>query len=267
MRRSRGRSKVFKATLTILLILAISLSMVGYGYALWSESIQIRGTIETGDFTKDVASIRIKKTLEGVFTNPYNGLEQGTPINLIHVYNKTGSNVYNWTSILRLTIVVENNGTTKLSNILVNDVIGSNIGPIAAPPGVYNYSATPGTTVTWLSHSPGHQPWDYVHFGWSEFNWTIPALDPGDSATIVIWLRTLMNPSGRWEPTAANKTIPVNDGASVTADTVYNGVTLSTKTQGISLIINGYIIPTSSIATILNPLPYSTTWASDKYEP
>jgi len=266
MGRSRRRSKVFKATLTILLVWTLSLTLVGYGYALWSEELQIQGTIQTGEFAKDLASIRIKKTLEGVFTNPNNGLEQSTPVNLIHVYNKTGSIIYNWTSILKLTIVVENNGTTTLSNILVKDKIGSNIGPIATPPGVYNYSVTQGT-VTWLSYKPPKDPWDYVHFGWSEFNWTIPTLNPGDGATMVIWLRTLMNPSGRWEPTAQNKELDVNDGASVTASTVYSGVTLSAQTDGISLNINGYIRPTCSIATILNPLPYSTPWASDKYEP
>ncbi|MGQ9781605.1 MAG: hypothetical protein ACUVQ8_05045 [Nitrososphaeria archaeon] len=265
MRRKRNQSKVYKASLAILVIWALSLSLIGYGYALWSESLRINGTIETGEFTKEVASIRIRKTLEGVFTNPYNGFEQSTPVNLIHVYNKTGQNVYNWPSILKLTIIVENNGTTTLTNILVKDTIGTNIGPIAASPESYNYSATSGTVI-WLSYAPPHDPWDFLHFGWSKFNWTIPTLNPGESATIVIWLRTLMNPKDKWEPTDYDKTISVNDGASVVAFATYNGVTLSAQTQGISLIVDGYIRPESSIAEVLNPLPYSTPWACDKYE-
>ena len=264
--RRRRRSDRYILSLTVLLVLALSLSLIGYGYALWSQNLYIEGTIKTGDFIKDVASIRIRKTLEGVFTNPYNGLEQDTGVNLIHVYNKTGENVYNWASIFKLTIVVENNGTTELTDVLVRDRIGTNIGPITAPPGSYNYSVTAGT-VSWLSYAPGHNPWDFIHFGWSEFNWTIPTLNKGESATIVIWLKTLMNPEDKWEPTSADKTYDVNDGASVVASTIYNHVTLSATTQGISLIVDGYIRPESSIATIANPLPYSTPWACDKYEP
>jgi len=250
MRRYRYKKgiPVNKTLGLILAVLFIALAVTGYSYSRWAETLNIQGTMTTGIWRERIASIRIMKILNGSFTNATTGEDLTEPTNLIHVGTNENPG---WPTKFQLIIIVENNGTVPVTDAVL-DVIENTVEPI-------NYTASKGT-VTWTNKTTAK---DYVQ---NFLNWTIGTLQPNERATLEIWIQTLPNPSGKYEPTSEDQTIEINRGANITATSELE--TLSAGTEAIILTIVDDGIPENSLAIIMPTLPYSTPWASDaKYSP
>ena len=244
MRRYRRNNPINKTTGIIFVLLMLALGATGYSYSHWTKTIHIQGTITTG--TWEEACVRIMKTLNGSFTDPYTGNDISTPTNLIHVGD---ANEPGWPTKFQLIITVENNGTVDTNN-LVADIILDPVEPI-------NYTASQGT-VDWYKNIT-HPNGEFVK---NFFNWTIGLLHPSDQASLEIWVQTLMNPQNKYEPTSENQPLEINKGATVTATSDLG--TLTATTQGITLTIVDTDEPDDpNIAVITPTLPYSTPWAYD----
>lgn len=232
------------ALLSSILILT---SICGFAYSHWSETLHIRGSVTTGRWK---ACVRIQKTLEGAFTDPETGADLTTPTNLIAIANTT------FPTKFKLTIWVKNCESTKLANIVVTDVIESQIAPT---------SWTPSKgTVSWVDEKPPGEPGEFV---FDYLTWTIGTLAPRESAYLEIWIETLRNPKGKYEPTSGDEgdtqDLPINRGAAVMADSPLES--LSATTEAITILIGDDDTPENGIGKILTPLPYSTPWAEDGF--
>ncbi|MGB9778604.1 MAG: hypothetical protein ACPLW8_04285, partial [Candidatus Bathyarchaeales archaeon] len=217
----RYRTMPINKTISItFLTLLLALAITGYSYSHWTETIHIQGTITTG--TWNIASVRIMKTLNGSFTNATTGEDITTPTNLIHVAD---ANNPGWPTKFQLIITVENNGTLPITDA-VYDVIENNVEPINATP-------SKGTVNWYYNHTTGGE------FVQNFLNWTIGTLNPGEVATLEIWIQTLHNPAEKYEPTSENQTLEINRGANITATANLTSglVTLFARTEAITLTI------------------------------
>jgi hypothetical protein len=242
MRRYRRNGSINKTISITFLTLLLALAITGYSYSRWTETIHIQGTITTAK--QKIASVRIMKTLNGSFTNATTGEDITTPTNLIHVAD---ANNPGWPTKFQLIITVENNGTVPIEDAVL-DVIENTVEPINATP-------SKGTVQWYYNHTTSDE---YVQ---NFLNWTIGTLDPGETATLEIWIQTLRNPSGKYEPTSETQDLEINRGANITATSELG--TLFARTENITLIIVDDGIPNNNIAVITPSLPYSTPWASD----
>lgn len=227
----------------VFLTLLLTLTISGYSYTHWTETIHIQGTITTAK--AKIASVRIMKTLNGSFTDPYTGVDIATPTNLIHVGTAKSPG---WPTKFQLIITVENNGTIPVTDT-VYDVIENNVEPINATP-------SKGTVEWYYNKTTGGQ------FVQNFLKWTIGTLNPGEVATLEIWIQTLPNPSGKYEPTSENQPLEINRGATIKATSELGP--LEATTESITLYIVDTDVPDDpNIAVITPTLPYSTPWASD----
>ena len=248
MRRYRRNNSINKTMGITFILLMLIVGIAGYSYSHWTKTINIHGTITTGTWEEKIASIRIMKILNGSFTNATTGEDITEPTNLIHVGTNESAG---WPTKFQLIIIVENNGTVPITDAVL-DVIENTVEPI-------NYTATKGT-VTWTNKTTAK---DYVQ---NFLNWTVGTLQPNERATLEIWIQTLPNPSGKYEPTSENQKIEINRGANLTATSELG--TLFAETEAITLTIVDDGIPDNNLAIITPTLPYSTPWASDtKYNP
>jgi len=241
MRKYRRNTPINKTISITFLTLLLALAITGYSYSHWTETIHIQGTITTGTWGEKIASVRIMKTLNGSFTDPYTGQDLTEPTQYIAVASTT------FPTKFQLIITVENNGTLPITDA-VYDVIQNNVEPINATP-------SQGTVEWYYNHTTGGE------FVQNFLNWTIGTLDPGETATLEIWIQTLRNPSGKYEPTSENQTLEINRGANITATSELGS--LFARTENITLIIVDDGTPNNNIAVITPQLPYSTPWASD----
>ena len=106
--------------IALLLIPIIALSLVGIAHSLWSESLYIEGTVNMGYWK---ACVKIKKTLDGSFTDPETGAVLTVPTNLIAISA-------DFPTKFKLTITVKNCESTTLTNVIVTDTILTNVAPI-----------------------------------------------------------------------------------------------------------------------------------------
>lgn len=243
MKRYRRNKPINKTIGITFLLILLALSITGYSYSHWSKTIYIQGTITTAH--EKTACIRIMKTLNGSFTDPCTGLDLSTPTNLVHVGTATNPG---WPTKFQLIITVENCGTVDVSDA-VYDVIENTVEPI-------NATASKGTVHWYLNKTTGG---DYVQ---NFLNWTIGTLTPSEKATLEIWIQTLPNPSGKYEPTSENQPIEINRGATIKATSELGN--LEATTDAITLSIVDTDIPDDpNIAVITPTLPYSTPWAQD----
>ena len=227
-----------------LLVLAISLSAVGFAYSGWRDEIRISGTAKMGCWE---ACILIRKTLDGAYyRNPDTETLEGPTPN-IHIAADHPTYFY-------LTICVKNCRSTTLTSIVVTDTIKNTVAPV---------SWTPDEGVTWNPQEP-----DPNQFHFNELTWNIGELGPDETACLEILIQTLPNPSGKYEPTSGDEgdwqDIEINEGATVSATSPFNGLTATTGS--ITLIITDNGIEEDGIGLIDSPeLPYSTPWAEDSY--
>jgi len=225
-------------------ILIISLSAVGMSHSGWRDEVKITGTAKMGCWK---SCIRIWKTLDGAFTDPETGDDLTEP-NRTHIAIAT-----NFSTKFLLTIYVKNCGSTPLSDIVVTDTVKNTVTYSA-------YQASKGSVDIDLPSQDGFQQETLI--------WTINELQPGDTESLLIYIKTLQNPSGKYEPTSGDEgdrqEIEINEGAEVTATSIFNG--LSTSTSDITLVIGDNGIPDDGIGLIESPtLPYSTPKAEDSY--
>lgn len=244
MRRHRRNNPINKTIGIIFPLLLITLGTVGYSYSLWSKTLTIQGNITTGTWEK-VASVRIMKTLNGSFTNPVTGEDLLEP-NTTHI-----AVAADFPTKFQLIITVENNGTVSITDA-VYDVIENTVKPI-------NWTPSKGT-VTWVNKTTAEG------FEQNFLTWTIGTLVPSERATLEIWIETLRNPAGKYEPTSGDEGdwqyIEINRGANITA--TYDSRTLFAETEEITLTIVDDGIQGNGIGLIsAPPLPYSTPWAWD----
>lgn len=224
--------------LFISVIILFSLTSCGLAYSRWTDKVTIIGSVTTGHW-EEGGCFRIMKTLDGSFTNATTGedLEQRT--DLIHIGNR---NPPNFPTKFNMSICIQNCGNTTLSDIVVTDRLENQFGPI-------NWTADRGTA-SWVSlPGPGNFSKDYLR-------WEVGELKEGEQACLHIWIQTLQNPVGFYEPTSPGNYM-VNTGAYAVAYS--DGKLISAKTEAIEIEISQ---GTDNIARILTALPYSTPWAT-----
>jgi len=243
MKTRRTRTLPLKIS-GILMIMIATLAITGYSYSLWYEELYIFGRVKTGTWEAD---IRIWKELDGTFTDSETGADLTEP-NRTHIAIAAA-----FPSKFLLTIYVENRGSTPLTNIVITDTLKNTI----------TYRACEASSGTVEIDPPSNDG-----FQKEKLTWTIPEMQPGDIESLIIYIETLANPNGKYEPTSGDEgdwqDIEINEGATVTATSPYNG--LSTTTNGITLIIIDNGITEDGIGLIESPtLPYSTPYAEDSY--
>jgi uncharacterized repeat protein (TIGR01451 family) len=189
--------------------------------------------------------------LEGSFTNPYTGENLTTPTDLVAIASKT------FPTRFKLTIRVVNCGLVTLENIVVTDRIELNVAPT-------EWTPSKGS-VYWENWRPPGEPGEFI---FNYLTWNIGELAPEEQAYLEIWIRTLYNPPGKYEPTSGdegdNQELEINRGAKVVADSPFNG--LSATTEKITVLIVDDNIPGNGIGKISTPLPHSTPWAENRIE-
>lgn len=245
MRKIRRNTQINKTIGITFTLLLLALALTGYSYSHWTKTIIIQGTITTA--TTKTACVRIMKTLNGSFTDPYNGQDLTEPTQYIAVASTT------FPTKFQLTITVENCGTVPITDA-VYDVIENTVEPINATP-------TKGTVDWYYNHTTGGE------FVQNFLNWTIGTLAPNETASLEIWIQTLPNPAkeSKYEPTSGDEGdwqyLEINRGAHLTATSELGP--LEATTEGITLTITDDDTPGNGIAIITPTLPYSTPWAQD----
>jgi hypothetical protein len=242
MRKYRRTTPTNK-TIVFFLLLILALGTIGYSYSLWAKTLYIQGIVSTT--TWEEACVRIMKVLNGSFTNPATGEDLTEPTQYIGV-------AANLPTKFQLIIIVKNCGTVDITD-MVTDVIEQQVEPI-------NYTASKGTVELYKNHTTGGE---YVQ---NFLNWTIGTLIPNEQAKLEIWIQTLPNPAGKYEPTSGDEgdsqDIEINRGATITATSELGP--LSATTGKITLIIIDDSIQGNNLAIIdAPPLPYSTPWTQD----
>ena len=238
-RRKRSNMQIEKMGI-LCVVLILALAITGFAYSHWSETIEISGTIKIAHIPK--ACIRIRKILNGSFTNATTGEDLTEPTDLIAIASTE------FPTKFQLIIEVENCGSVNVTDT-VTDVVENNVAPI-------NWTPSKGT-VSWVNKTTS--PTFVQHF----LNWTIGTLVPGERATLEIWIETLKNPAGKYEPTSEPQyDFEINRGANVTANSELGS--LAANTEAITLNIESGDIPDDGIGLITPTLPYSTPWAEDR---
>jgi len=232
-------------------LILLMLATTGYAYSHWGNRVKISGTVKTACWT---GCISIWKTIDGPYTNPYTGEALNVP------YEENGSRIVavaNETFFTRfkLTIYVKNCGGSVLSDVMVYDTIGNNVGPI-------ENEWTGSGVISW---DPTWDDWDGESFQKNKLTWYIGSLDPDETVSLVIWLKTLKNPAGKYEPTSESQDLEIqlsDKGAKVVAEALCGKLTA--VTEPIILAIED-IEPgvENAVAVIGTELPYSTPHAED----
>ena len=226
----------------------VALSLCGVAKSHWSDRPRIQGTITTGKWK---STVRIQKTLIGSYTDPHTGDSLPEPTNLIAI-------AAGFPTRFKLIICVENRGSTDLKNVAVTDTIKNTVAP---------REWHPVEGVSWYNYVPDGGEWDGIHFGFNELTWTIGTLTPGEEACLTIWIETLQNPEGKYEPTSGDEgdsqDLEINEGATVRATSTF--AKLFAITEGITIHIIDDETPENGLGIIDTSLPCSTPWAVDAY--
>jgi hypothetical protein len=243
----RRRNKSLKVGLIFLTILFI-LASTSISYSLWNEGLSIDGMVHTGVWGEP--NLCIQKSVDGSYTDPVTGKDLTVPnydLNLIHRSSRKDPG---FPTKFKLKFELENSGTETYTDVSVSDKIGNIVAP--------------RIIITITHGSVTFQPYglDRQKFGHDFMHWNIGTLSAGETAILEIWIETLKNKPGLYEPTSEDQSIVVNDlGAGVTA-TNSEGLIVYAETEGITIDIDPYEEPNDNIAIIAAPeLPYATPWA------
>ncbi len=249
MRKERKNTPI-KLGLPLVTILFL-LASTSISYSLWHEELYIEGEIQTGEW--DYGCLCVRKIVDGSYTDPYTGEDLEVPnyeLNLIH---QSDSNDPGFPTKFKLKIEVENSYGEDLTDVEVTDKIGNLVAPRSI------------ITITHGSVEFTPYGWNRQEFGHDYMDWDIGTLSAGETAILEIWIETLKNQPGFYEPTSEDQVIVINDlGAMVTAVTS-EGETISAETIGVTLDIDPYGEPNDNLAIIGAPqLPYATPWACNE---
>ena len=242
---ARGRFAVIGVVIVLLTVSA------GVSYSGWTDQVLFMGRAKMACWE---ACIRVRKSLDGVFTDPETGAPLTVP-NRTHIAVAAA-----FPSRFLLTICVENCGSTPVTDVVVTDVIENTVEP-------GDWSASSGV-VDWVHEDPGNNP-----FYKSWLTWSVGVLGPGEVECLEIWIDTLPNNSGKHEPTSGDdgdgQDVEINSGAVLVAHSEFGlleaetlGITLWVEDDGV--LENGVGLMYILVGEDLLPLPYSTPWAEDR---
>lgn len=246
--RKRRRNKPLKIGLIFLTILFL-LASTSISYSLWHEELSIEGIVHTGTWGGE-SYLCIRKIVDGAYTDPETGEDLDVPnydLNLIHRSDRKDKG---FPTRFKLKFELENSGNEAFTDVSVSDKIGNLVAP-------RSIIGTPYGSVTFLPYG-----FNRPKFGHDYMDWEIGTLPAGETAILEIWIETLHNKPGLYEPTSEDQNIVVNDfGASVTA-TNSEGIIVYAETEGVILDIDPYGTHKDHLAIIGAPeLPYATPWA------
>ena len=248
--------------IAMLIFFSIALSLTGIANSLWRDKLYIKGKIETGSWS---ACVKISKEIEGCYTDPDSGNELPNPTSYIRIGSATHPGYPN---LFKLIITVKNCGGTTLHDVIVKDKLEQQIT-------WKNYTAyendveQPQGDVVWEDIPQSH------NWMTNYLTWTIGTLGSKKEAYLEIWIETLPNPTGKYEPTSGDcgdsQDLPINQGANVTAKSIFD--TLFAETRDITLWIEDDGIPGNGIGIVkvllsegvYTDLPYQTPWDEDRY--
>jgi len=170
-RRTRKNKNLTKIGFTFT-ILILSLASISASYAAWYDTIEINGTVTTGEWG---GCIRIKKTLDyccphkcGVDTEDFGGDKATT---LCDGEEKCCFDYY------KLTIIVENNGSTDLTDVEVFDSVGPRVTPLT-----WTIQCSYDTFVSWTTE-------DVAEGTFYHFKWIIGDLDKSEIVTLSMCIK------------------------------------------------------------------------------
>ncbi len=234
--------------MALVAVVAVS-SLLGGIYGGWTDRVEVRGSAKMAHWRP---RLELRKTLDGTFTDAVTGETLTDPSPYIAIASV-------FPSLFKMTVEVRNTGSVPIYDIVVTDVIENTVAPS-------DISVTQGSYIV-ISEGKKDEEWDGVYFGFNEVTWTVGELQPGDEATMTVWISTLMNPSNKYEPTSGDEGdsqwVEVNRGAGCTG-TCYLGE-LSCETEGIAIRIIDDGVNDNKIGVIETPLPYMTPWSVDFY--
>lgn len=244
--RRNGRSFGKKAGV-LAVVLLVGTASSGVVYSHWAEKLQVSAELETGEWK---SGVQVRKTLYGAYTNPSTGEDLSDPSDIIHI---DSAKQIHFSTRFKLVIDVKNCGSTELTNVVVTDTIKNTVAPASWIP-------TQGSVDMDEDPSPGDD------FGFNDFRWEVGNLTKGESASLTIWIETLSNPTGKYQPTSGDEgdsqDIEINDGATVMASSYSNS--LSATTSGIKILIVDDGTEGNGLGKIDTSLPYTTGWAKDE---
>lgn len=250
--RRRPIKRYNEAIAAIILASLLALTIISEVQGSWRDQVVITGEAKMACWK---ANIKIRKTLDGAYTDPITGATLEETTNLMAIAAA-------FPTTFKLTICVKNDGSTTLTNVIVVDTIKNTVAP-------FDIEVDKGV-VTWNNYSNGKNPWDGIHFGFNELTWDIGTLEPGEMVCLILWIQTLQNSAqqDKYEPTSGDEgdwqDIEINEGATVRATSPFDGLTATTG--DITLIIADNGIEGDGIGVIDSPeLSYSTPWAEDGY--
>ena len=236
----------------IFIILIFCLAGISYSYSGLTDDVSVYASVDTGEWG---SCLCIRKTLDGSFTDPETGEDLLNPdydLNLIHQSDKNNPG---FPTKFHLIIEIENDCNENYTDMVITDKIGNQVAPrqiISISHGTVEF-----TPEGLNRQSYGH---DYM-------TWDIGTLYAGETATIVILIETLQNPSGKYEPTSEDQEIPINDGGAKLEAYNENGDYVTATTEKITIDIDPWGASeddedNDNLAIIASPeLPYSTPWA------
>lgn len=249
MRKRVNYKKVMNRVSLLLFVTIVASSLIGVIYGGWTDRIEIQGSAKMAHWKP---RIEIRKTLDGTFTDAKTGETLTEASQYIAIAAQ-------FPSLFKITIEVRNTGSVPVYDIVVTDVIENTVAPsdISVTQGSYNV----------VSDGKNNEPWDGEHFGFNEITWDVGTLQPGEEAVMTVWISTLMNPSGKYEPTSGDEgdgqDIEMNRGAKCVAMCFLGE--LRCETQGITIVIIDDGIEDNKIGLIETPLPFVTPWSVDFY--
>ena len=249
MRKRVNFKKVLNRVSFLLFTVIVASSILGVIYGGWTDRVEILGSAKMAHWKP---RLEIRKTLDGTFTDAVTGETRTEPSPYIAIATS-------FPSLFKMTIEVRNTGSVPIYDIVVIDVIENTVGPsdISVTQGFY----------TVVSDGKKNEGWDGVHFDFNEITWTAGVLQPGEEAMMTVWISTLMNPSGKYEPTSGDEgdrqDVEINRGAECIGICFLGE--LRCETEGIIIWIIDDGVEDNKIGVIDTPLPYVTPWSVDFY--
>jgi hypothetical protein len=249
-RRKNIQIKLGLIFITLLFVLATT----SISNALWYDYLHLDISVQTGEW--DYPCICVRKIIDGSYTDPVTGEDLNVPnykLNLIHQSDREDPG---FPTKFKLKIEVENSCGEDFNCVKVTDKIGNLVAPRSI------ITITHGGVI-FIPYGFNRQ-----EFGHDYMVWYIGILPAEETAILEIWIETLKNKPGFYEPTSEDQEIVINDrGAKVKAITS-EGEIIYAETVGVTLDIDPYGTPEDHLAIIGAPqLPYATPWACNDNSP
>ena len=249
MRKRVNFKKVLNGVSLLLFTVIVASSLLGVIYGGWTDRVEILGSAKIAHWKP---RLEIRKSLDGTFTDAVTGETLTKPSPYIAI-------AASFPSMFKMTIEVRNTRSVPIYDIVVTDVIENSVC-------LSDFSVTQGSYIV-ISEGKKNEDWDGVHFGFNEITWTLGVLQPGEEAVMTVWISTLMNPAGKYEPTSGDEgdgqDVEINRGAECTGMCFLGELRCETEGITIGIIDDGG--EDNKMGVIDTHLPYVTPWSVDFY--